>query len=188
MSVKCSVFIASSLDGYIARKDGSIDWLIRANSLAPTGEDGGYKAFIATVDGLVMGRHTFEQVLSFEQWPYGDLPVVVMSSQEFQIPNHLLKTVSISSENPSELVLRLGEKGMKHLYIDGGLTIQGFMRDNLIQELTITITPVLLGSGRPLFGLLEGDLPVDLIESKPLGGGFVQLRYRIVVNEKGSES
>jgi dihydrofolate reductase len=174
MSIKCSVFIATSLDGFIARKDGSIDWLIKANTHASAGEDGGYKSYILTVDRLVMGRYSFEKVSSFDEWPYGDLPVIVMSSQSVSIPKHLQHCVSISSETPTELVRRLSKQGAKHLYVDGGVTIQGFLADNLIGEMTITIAPVLLGSGRPLFGLLKSDIDLHLIEERAIGGGFVQ--------------
>ncbi|KTD10619.1 methyltransferase [Legionella gratiana] len=179
MLAKCSVFIATSLDGFIARDDGSIDWLIKANTVVSPGEDGGYKEFISTVDGLVMGRHSFEKVLSFEPWPYDDLPIVVMSSHLIEIPNHLKNKVSTSSEAPTDLVRRLTREGFKHLYIDGGITIQNFIADNLINELTITIVPVLLGSGCSLFGPLTHDIELDHIETKCIGGGFTQLKYRI---------
>lgn len=144
MSTKCSVFIATSLDGFISRDDGSIDWLMKANTLAPPGEDCGYKSFISTVDGLIMGRHSYEKVLSFDEWPYGDLPVVVMSSQTITIPEQLRTSVSTSAESPIVLVQRLSKQGAKHLYIDGGLTIQGFLANNLVNEITITLIPVLL--------------------------------------------
>lgn len=163
---------------WYAREYGAIDWLMKANIHAPADEDGGYKEFISTVDGLVMGRHTFEKVLSFDPWPYDDLPVVVMSSQSLKIPDHLKNKVSISSETPIELVKRLSNEGFKHLYIDGGITIQNFIVDNLINELTITLAPVLLGTGRSLFGPLAHDIELKLIETKCLGGGFVQLKYR----------
>lgn len=179
MLAKCSVFIATSLDGFIAREDGSIDWLMKANQLAPPGEDGGYKSFIATIDGLVMGRYSFEKVLSFESWPYGDLPVVVMSNQLLEIPDHLKNVVSVSSETPLELVKRLTNEGLKHLYIDGGITIQKFIVSNLINELTITFVPVLLGSGRSLFGALARDIELEQIALNSFGGGFVQIKYRI---------
>jgi dihydrofolate reductase len=171
MLAKCSVFIATSLDRFISRDDGSIDWLMRANTLAPPGEDCGYKSFMSTVDSLVMGRHSFEKVLSFDPWPYEDLPVTIMSSQAIKIPDHLKKSVLISSESPIELVKRLTNKGFKHLYIDGGMTIQKFIVDNLINELTITLIPVLLGSGRSLFGPLAHDIELDHIETKRFGGG-----------------
>ncbi len=183
---KCSVFIATSLDGFIARNDGSIDWLMEANNLVPEGEDGGYKEFIASVDVLVMGRHSFEKVLSFEAWPYGSLPVVVMSSQTLEIPSHLKETVEVTAESSIELVKRLSNKGFKHLYVDGGITIQNFMARNLINELTITLVPVLLGTGRKLFGSLAHDIPLLHIETKCLGGGFVQLKYQIISHEHTS--
>ncbi|WP_115712368.1 methyltransferase domain-containing protein [Legionella sainthelensi] len=179
MLAKCSVFIATSLDGFIARNDGAIDWLMKVNTLVPPNEDGGYKEFMSTVDGLVMGRHSFEKVLSFESWPYDDLPIIVMSSQPIEIPNHLKNNVSASSETPVDLVKRLTKQGFKHLYIDGGITIQNFIADNLINELTITIAPVLLGSGRSLFGPLAHDIELDPIETKCIGGGFTQLKYRL---------
>jgi dihydrofolate reductase len=179
MSVMCSVFIATSLDGFISREDGSIDWLMKANALASPGEDGGYKSFISTVDGLVMGRHSFEKVLSFDEWPYGDLPVVVMSSQTIAIPEYLRTCVFASAETPSALVHRLSNQGAKHLYIDGGVTIQGFLANNLINEMTITLIPVILGSGRSLFGSLKNDIELCHIATQTFDGGFVQIKYRI---------
>ncbi|WP_392537401.1 dihydrofolate reductase family protein [Legionella sp. 227] len=179
MSIKCSVFIATSVDGFISRHDGSIDWLMKVNSLVPEGEDGGYKSFIASVDGLIMGRHSFEQVLSFDEWPYGTLPVIVMSSKGVNIPKHLQNYVSSSSESPTALVQRLANQGMKHLYIDGGITIQKFIAEHLIDELTITLIPVLLGSGRSLFGPLKEDVELELLETKNIGCGIVQLKYCI---------
>lgn len=188
MLAKCSVFIATSLDGFIAREDGSIDWLIKANELAPPGEDGGYKAFISTVDGLVMGRHSFEKVLSFDTWPYGDLPVSVLSSFALEIPDHLKNHVSISNETPDALVRRLTNEGFKHLYIDGGITIQKFITCKLIREITVTFVPVLLGSGRSLFGTLAHDIELNLIATHALGGGFVQIKYTIDANGCTSDS
>lgn len=152
---------------------------MKANTLAPSGEDCGYKDFMSTVDGLVMGRHSFEKVLSFDPWPYENLPVIVMSSQSITIPQHLKTFVSTSSETPIELIKRLTNEGFKHLYIDGGITIQKFIDDHLINELTITFIPILLGSGRSLFGPLAHDIELNHIEAKCFDGGFVQLKYGI---------
>jgi len=179
MSVKCSVFIATSLDGYISRDNGSIDWLMKANTNAQPHEDCGYRSFISTVDRLVMGRHTFEKVLSFAEWPYGHLPVVVLSNQSIHIPENLQAYVSSSAETPHALVQRLSKEGAKHLYIDGGITIQGFLTENLIHEMTITLIPVLLGSGRSLFGPLKNDIELRHVETQTFEGGFVQMRYRL---------
>ena len=179
MSAKCSVFIATSLDGFISRDDGSIDWLTKANTLVPSDEDGGYKTFISTVDGLVMGRNSYEKVLSFDEWPYADLPVVIMSSQTITIPEKLRTCVSTSAETPIALVQRLSKQGAKHLYIDGGITIQGFLANNLINEMTITLIPVLLGNGRSLFGSLKNDIELHHVKTRTLDCGFVQIKYRI---------
>lgn len=184
MLTKCSVFIATSLDGFISRDDGSIDWLMKANTLAPPGEDCGYKSFISTVDVLVMGCNSYEKVLSFDEWPYGELPVVVMSSQTVAIPEKLRTCVSATMETPTTLVQRLSKQGAKHLYVDGGVTIQGFLFDGLINEMTITLIPVLLGSGRTLFGPLKRDIELHHVETKTFDGGFVQLKYRIGTEAK----
>ncbi|WP_419418454.1 dihydrofolate reductase family protein [Legionella sp. D16C41] len=179
MSIKCSVFIAMTLDGFIAREDGEIDWLTQANNQASANEDGGYPAFIETVDALVMGRYSFAKALTFGQWPYGELPVIVLSRQPLLIPMHLQQWVRSSTESPTQLVQRLLQEGFKHLYIDGGVTIQRFLKENLIDELTLTLTPVLIGTGRPLFGPLPQDVKLNHLETKNLSGGFVQIKYRI---------
>lgn len=179
MTAKTSVFIATSLDGFIARSDGSIDWLNQANATVPSGEDCGYESFMATIDTIVMGRNTFEQVLTFDQWPYGDRQVVVLSKTGVVIPQALREHVSVSSELPELLVDRLTAAGAQHLYIDGGQTIQSFLRSGLIQELTITVIPVLLGSGKPLFGSLESDISLQHLETHAYPFGFIQSKYRI---------
>ena len=179
---KCSAYIATSLDGFISRSDGSIDWLNDFNMLVPVGEDLGYAQFMSSVDALVMGRNTFEQVLKFDAWPYGAKPVVVLSRQMKTLPGDLPDTVSISKEKPEELFKRLAAKGLDHLYIDGGLTIQSFLRVGLIDEITITTIPVLLGEGKPLFGPLPADVGLELLESKTFEFGFVQNKYHVIQN------
>lgn len=178
MSIKCSVFIATSLDGFIARENGAIDWLMKANELAPEGEDGGYRQFIAGVDAIVMGRYSFNMVKTFEPWPY-TLPVIVLGNQKLDVPVSLKNRVTTSAEPPAELINRLSSQGMKHLYIDGGITIQRFLSTGCIDELTITVIPILLGKGRRLFGELIQDIPLKLVNSYMLGGGFVQMHYQI---------
>lgn len=178
--MKCSVFIAASLDGFIARPDGGIDWLDEANARVPKGEDCGFGAFMATVDALVMGRHTFDLARSFGEWPYGQTPVVVLSSRLRSLPAGLPATVSLSSEAPASLVERLSAAGTKHLYVDGGVTIQRFLADGLIDELTITTIPVLLGAGRPLFGPLADDVRLEHVSTRAYEFGFVQTRYRVL--------
>ena len=177
---KCSVFIATSLDGFISRADGSIDWLEQANSRVPKEEDCGYEQFMSTVDALVMGRHTFELARSFGEWPYRQTPVFVLSRSMTSLPGSVPKTVHLCNEAPVTLVARLSGQGMKHLYIDGGLTIQRFLSDALIDEITITRIPVLIGSGRPLFGPLSADVCLEHISTRTFDFGFVQTRYRVV--------
>ncbi len=152
MSLKASVFIATSLDGYIAGKDGNLNWLDAANKTVPGGEDLGYNAFMDSVDHLIMGRNTFEKVLSFGHWPYAEKSVIILSSNKIEIPKNLPKTVSRSAESPKELYNRLSTEGSKRLYIDGGITIQRFLAEGLIDDIIITLIPVFLGSGIPLFG------------------------------------
>jgi dihydrofolate reductase/adenylate kinase family enzyme len=178
-STRCSVFIATSLDGCIARSDGSIDWLERANASAPAGEDCGYADFMQTVDALVMGRATFEKVLSFPDWPYGGLPVYVLSSTISSLPAGVPDSVHLLSATPHGVVERTAAAGHRHLYIDGGRNIQGFLRAGLITELTITVIPMVLGSGLRLFGELPTDTELRLLSSKAFPFGFVQSHYAV---------
>jgi len=179
MNARCSVFIATSLDGYIARGNGSIDWLDKVHATVPKGEDCGYAAFFSTVDALVMGRNTFEQALSFPEWPCGTKPVVVLSNRLRELPVQAPPGVRLTNERPAALVRSLAGQGLRHLYIDGGRTIQAFLADGLIDEMTVTVIPVLLGEGRPLFGQLPKDISLQLLASKAFPFGFVQSRYRL---------
>jgi len=127
-----------------------------------------------------MGRNTYERVRSFDTWPYGDKRVVVMSSHAVEIPGALGPAVTSSSAAPQQVVKQLAAEGAHHLYIDGGKTIQGFLRAGLIDELTITAIPVLLGGGRPLFGPLNNDIHLKHLATKSYAFGFVQNRYRVI--------
>ena len=178
-SITASVFIATSLDGFIARDDGAIDWLEAANQRVPHPEDCGYGAFFDSVDALVMGRNTYELVSSYEVWPYANKRVVVLSSRELIIPLDRIDTVSTSSKSPQVLVDQLATEGATHLYIDGGVTIQSFLRAGLIDKLTITVIPVLLGSGKSLFGTLDQDILLEHLSTTAYDWGFVQSTYRV---------
>jgi dihydrofolate reductase len=179
MRPRASAFIATSLDGYIARPDSSLDWLDDAQILIPEGEDCGYHEYMASIDALVMGRHTFERVLTFDPWPYGHLAVHVLSRAPVSIPPALAGSVHSVQGSPATLIARLGQQGTRHVYVDGGLTIQGFLRAGLLDEITITVVPVLLGAGRPLFGALPHDVDLTLMRSRAYEFGFVQSTYRI---------
>lgn len=178
MIIKCSVFIATSLDGFIARKDGGLDWLPQPNE-AEGGEDYGYKEFMASVDTLVMGRKTYELVLTFKEWPYPDKKVVVLSSRYPTTPTRLADGVEGVLCSPRELVEQLSARGARHLYVDGGKTIQGFLNAGLIHEMTITRVPVLLGDGIPLFGRLASDIRLQHVATKAYANGLVQSRYGV---------
>jgi len=180
MPIQCSVFIATSLDGFIARSDGCIDWLEAANTQAPAGEDFGYAAFMATVDAIVMGRQTFESVQAFDPWPYGPTPVMVLSRHPRPLPPGTPNTVTLTDVPPAVLVAQLADRGYQRLYIDGGVTIQRFLAAHLIDDLTLTQIPVLLGTGRPLFGPLPHDLSLELLSTRGYPCGFVQSHYRVV--------
>lgn len=176
---KCSVFIATSLDGFIAREDGAIDWLPTPDTESDGGEDYGYNDFISSIDALVMGRHTYELVLTFDEWYYGDLPVFVLTTRGVEIPDRISKTVSQLSGKPLEIVQKLAENGYHNLYIDGGKTIQAFLNAGLIDEITITTIPVLIGTGIPLFGPTNHDIPLELVESRSLNNQLIQTRYKV---------
>ena len=179
MTARCSVFIATSLDGFIAREDGAIDWLEQANASVPAGEDCGYSQFMASIDALIMGRGSFEKVLSFPAWPYGDTQVYVLSASMQHLPLGTPATVSLLSAPPEEVVQIAAAAGHRHLYVDGGRTIQSFLAAGLISELTITVVPVLIGAGIPLFGRLPADVGLRLLSTRAFPFGFVQSHYSI---------
>lgn len=174
--MNASVFIATSLDGFIARPDGDIDWLGEPDE---DEEDHGYEAFMASVDYLVMGRNTYEKVLSFGiPWPYTK-PVIVLTNRQLEIEDEMASSVEAMSGSPAEIVARLEERGASHLYIDGGKTIQDFLAAGLIQRLIISRIPVLLGSGIPLFGDLPHDIQLRHVATATFRGGLVQSEYEV---------
>ncbi len=149
------VYIATSLDGFIARPDGDIEWLI--NILNPDNSDFGYSEFIAGIDSILMGRNTYETALSFESWPY-NRPVFVLSNILENVSQELDGKAEIINGNLKDILKRLEAKGIKKLYVDGGKTIQSFLKEDLIDEMIITTVPILLGEGISLFGHLDEDL------------------------------
>jgi dihydrofolate reductase len=180
VTITVSAFIAASLDGFIATPDGGIAWLDEANAAVPTGEDCGYQAFMNTVDTLVVGSRTFQQVLTFDEWPYRNKRVIVLSQHGHNLPDTLPPDVSVSSEEPPALVDRLRSASVRHVYIDGGITIQRFLRADLVNTITITVIPVLLGAGKPLFGSLDSMVKLTHISTTTYSFGFVQSKYRVV--------
>jgi dihydrofolate reductase len=172
--MKATVFIATSLDGYIARRNGALDWL------PPNGgEPHGYDEFLATVDALVIGRKTYETVLTFDAWPYGTKPLVVLSTSMSELNAPEGAVCELMAGTPHEIVTRLTQRGWKHLYIDGGVTVQRFLAAGLIQRMIITRIPVLLGSGIPLFGALSHDIRFEHVATRSYASGMVQSEYVI---------
>jgi dihydrofolate reductase len=181
----CHVFIATSLDGFIARQNGDIDWL---ESLPAGGEDHGYDAFMESIDGLIMGRGTYEKVLSFDDWPYRK-PAVVLSRtlQHSAVPARIAEKVRISAHAPEEIVEVVSREGWKRAYIDGGQLIQSFLRAGLVEDLVITRIPVLLGSGLPLFGPMPRDQRFRHVETTAFPSGLVQSKYRISSDQNSTK-
>jgi dihydrofolate reductase len=177
--MKASVFIGTSLDGFIARPNGDLDFLPPGG-----GEPHGYNEFLATVDAIVIGRKTFETVLAMNPWPYANKRVVVLSNNPVDFSKVVGGRVEQMAGSPPEIVKKLAATGANHLYIDGGITIQQFLRAGLIQRLIITRVPVLIGAGIPLFASLPHDIRLRHIATKHYASGLVSSEYQV---EKPSE-
>ena len=175
--MKTSAYVATSLDGFIARENGDIDWLPPPGG---EGEDYGYARFMDTVDVLVIGRSTYQAALAFHPWPYGRKRVVALSTSAITIPEEAMGSVEAMACPPSEVVRRLSDRGFRHAYVDGGRTIQGFLDAGLIHQLIITRVPVLIGRGIPLFGPTTRDIRLQHIETRAFANGLVQGRYEVV--------
>lgn len=169
---KCSVFIATSLDGYIARTDGSIDWL---DMVQMEGEDYGFHEFFDSVDALILGRKTYDTVLGFPDWPYAGKRCIILTHR----PDLSRHGEEFYQGDATQLLDRLGEEGIQRAYVDGGNVIQQFLEDNLIDDLTLSIIPLVLGDGNRLFARGETEHPLTLESSRAWGSGLVQLRYRL---------
>ncbi len=171
--MKTIVYIGTSLDGFIARKDGDIDWLTRfANEEAINA----YKELMSRVDAIVIGRSTFDKVLTFPSWPY-EKNVFALSSSIKQVPEKVKDKVTILSMKPTELLSYLTEKGFSSIYVDGGKVIQDFLKENLIDELIISKVPIIIGTGIPLFGYLDTDIQFDHIKTVVASNGLVRSYY-----------
>ena len=174
--MKISVFVGVSVDGFLARGDGALDFLDAGGD-----EPHGYDEFITTVDTIVIGRKTFEIVLGFGAWPYGDRPVVVLSSRAVDLTVAASRGGRVEQMGgpPPDIAATLSGRGAQHVYLDGGITIQGFLRAGLVNRLVVTRVPVLIGSGIPLFGALLQDVPLRHVATKAFRTGLVQSEYEI---------
>jgi len=171
--MKTIAYIGTSLDGFIARKNGDIDWLVQfANDEAIHA----YEEFISRIDAIVIGRGTFEKVLSFPSWPY-EKKVFVLSTSIKQVPDIVREKVTVLSMKPGELLNYLSGKNFSSIYVDGGKVIQDFLKEDLIDELIISKAPVLIGSGIPLFGYLDTDLQFKHIRTGVYSNGLVRSYY-----------
>jgi len=167
-----TVFAGLSLDGFLARKNDDLDFL-------PDGGNPEYEAFIATVDAIVIGRRTFEKVLTFGSWPYGKMPVFVLSSNPVDVSVVKDGEVEHRSGEPAEIVESLSGRGFTHLYVDGGVTVQRFLRAGLVTRLIVTHVPVLIGEGIPLFGPLPRDIQLVHVRTTPFKSGLVTSEYTV---------
>ncbi|MBI2839359.1 MAG: dihydrofolate reductase [Acidobacteria bacterium] len=172
--MKISVFVGTSVDGFIARMNGDLDFLPPGG-----GEPHGYDAFIASVDAIVIGRNTFEKVLTLGAWPYGKRRVVVLSSRPVDLSATGGGVVEQMAGPPAEIVSRLAASGARHLYVDGGITIQRFLAAGLVQRLIVTRVPVLIGDGIPLFGTLPHDVRLRHVATRHYPSGLVQSEYHV---------
>ncbi len=177
MTLQTSVYIATTLDGFIARAGGSLDWLEHDSGEA----DYGFNAFMTSIDCLVIGRITFEKVLGFGDWPYSGKHVIVPSTNlsNNDIPEELRAGVEVVNGNPADLLAALEARGFKHAWVDGGDTIQRFLRAGLIDEITISRIPILIGNGIPLFGVIDGDIRLSHVSTTSFDSGLVQSLYRV---------
>lgn len=175
--MSCKIYIATSLDGYIADENNSIEWL---NIIPFTQEiQNEFDSFIENIDCIIMGKNTFETVISFDEWPYKK-EVFVLSNSMKNIPNkYENKAKLVNEKNMFNLINLLKDKGYKNFYIDGGTTIQNFLKENLIDEMIITTIPIILGSGKSLFCQLSNSIEFRLIKSKILSNCCVQSTYGI---------
>jgi len=169
-----SVFVGTSVDGFIARLNGDLDFLPPGG-----GEPHGYEEFMATIDALVIGRKTFDTVLAYPSWPYGSKRVVVLSSRPVDFSAVRGGIVEQMGGDPAAIIAKLAASGAHNLYIDGGITIQRFLRAGVIQRLIITRVPVLIGDGIPLFGTLPRDVRLRHVRSQAYASGLVQTEYQV---------
>ncbi len=171
-----SVFVGVSVDGFLARPHGELDFL------PEDAEPHGYDEFIASVDAIVIGRRTYETVLTFGAWPYGQKRVVVLSRQSLDLT--ILRSsgavVEQMAGDPAEILARLAASGTSAVYLDGGLAIQGFLQAGLVNRMIITRVPVLIGQGIPLFGSLASDVRLRHVQTRSFPSGLVQTEYQVI--------
>lgn len=173
-----TVYIGCSIDGFIARKDGSVDFLDNVDP-PPEGEDYGWNDFFGPLDALVMGRNTYDVVLDFKVWHYNKKKVMVLTNREIEIPDFIKGDVFPFKGTPQEAIKHLANLGCKNLYIDGGKVIQDFLNANLVDRMVITYVPILIGDGIRLFDNLKIEQKFKLEKVSHFETGLVSLDYRL---------
>lgn len=170
--------MAMSLDGFVARKDHTLDWLMKLDT---EGEDYGFAEFQNSIDVIVMGSGSFRTVLGFDEWPYRK-PVIVMSGSlaDDEIPEDVKSKVELSRLSPAELMSRLGERGIGRVYVDGGAIVRSFMREGLIADMRVAIAPVLIGEGIRMFGELDRDIDLRLESVDRFKSGLIHMYYVVI--------
>ncbi len=180
------VFLGASLDGFVAREDGSLDFLAEPGG---TDTDHGFRAFLDGVQAIVMGRVTYETVIGFHEWPYEGVRMIVPSHTLVPRTDAAPGDVEITTDGPEKLFDRLGADGVERVYVDGGRMVHAYLEAGLIHELTITRVPVLLGGGIPLFRPTDHERRLTHLETRAFPNGFVQSRYRIdAAHERSGEA
>ena len=190
--MKCSIFIAPSVDGYIATEDGGVHWLETVGKTVSEKDASSdlmeyftntFSNYIKSVDCMVIGRKLMEVLSSFnltpEQWPYGDTEIIVLSTTIKEPPANLKNRVQMYSGTIPELITKLEKEGHKHAYVDGGTTITAFLNFQLIDEMTLTLAPVLLGSGVPLFGKLFKQIKLEDAQATAFPNNFIEIKYKV---------
>ena len=167
------IFIAESLDGFIADVDGNIDWL---NEIPDSGKTDDFSRFMDSIDVIIMGRRTFETVQSFGLWPYKK-PVIVLSRSIRKLPPEYQDKATVSSDKIKPLMEKLNNKGYRNIYIDGGKVIQNFLDMDIVDKMIITRVPIILGDGIPLFGKLKNKIKFKHTETKTLSNGLTTSTY-----------
>ncbi|MCQ1536498.1 dihydrofolate reductase [Methanosarcina sp. KYL-1] len=181
---RIKLYVACSLDGFIARKDGSIDWLPDAGESSGSETDYGYSEFYASIGTVLMGRKTYEQVLGFGfPWPYGDKKTYVFTRQTGEGGPSIRheKNVEFVSGDIGEFVRKLKENTEEDIWLVGGSQIiRVFLEQGLLQDLIIFVVPVILGGGIPLFERIGKEIGLRLVGTKRYEGGVVRVEYEVV--------
>jgi dihydrofolate reductase len=174
--MKLSAFVGTSLDGFIARQNGDYDFLPLDG-----GEPHGYEEFMASVDTILVGRNTFDLVLKLPSWPYENKLVVVLSHRPLKLAGIAGRVEQMNGE-PAKIMEKLAAIGAKRVYVDGGITIQEFLRAGYIHDLTITRVPVLIGDGIPLFGSVPQDIKLRHLGTRQYKSGLVTSQYKVMAS------